>query len=359
MGNYLEIINPKSLFKRNNKFKLIVDKYTTITDVQNALKNAKLEGVNLVFGIDCTSSNKENGEHTFNGRSLHHTEKYLSNPYQQVIKYLGETLEPFDEDGQIPAYGFGDINTKHRLVFNFHPERKMCHGFKEVLSLYNEIIPCVTFSGPTSFGPLIRQTIDIVKHLGTYHILIIITDGEINDGGDTENAIVEASHYPISIITIGVGDSSFELMKKFDDELPRRKFDNFQFVNYNEVIRNATCKSIAVQVQFAIDALQEIPEQYNYLKSNNLLVCGQETKTINDTWQYKGPIANKNVIFKENISDKSNINDNLCPICHNNVANAVLVPCGHTICFDGECKTFLKHCHICRQKYNQIVKYYQ
>ena len=35
------------------------------------------------------------------------------------MSILGETLEPFDDDGFIPAYGFGDISTRDKDVFPF------------------------------------------------------------------------------------------------------------------------------------------------------------------------------------------------------------------------------------------------
>ena len=47
------------------------------------------------------------------------------------------------------------------------------------------------------------------------------------------------SNTTCSIICIGVGDGPWDLMEEFDDELPQRAFDNFQFVNYTEIARKA------------------------------------------------------------------------------------------------------------------------
>jgi len=75
---------------------------------------------------------------------------------------------------------------------------------------------------------------------------------------DTRRAIVEASNHPLSIVLVGVGDGPWEQMKEFDDGLPERKFDNFQFVNFHETwIQNPDNPEAA----FATAALQEVPEQ--------------------------------------------------------------------------------------------------
>jgi len=64
-----------------------------------------------------------------------------------------------------------------------------------VLHRYNEITPSIRLSGPTSFAPLIEEAIRIVKETGTFHILVIIADGEGSDGCRTQMSSARSVGY--------------------------------------------------------------------------------------------------------------------------------------------------------------------
>ena len=94
-----------------------------------------------------------------------------------------------------------------------------------------------------------------------YNILLILTDGQIDDLNDTIDEMVEASFLPISVIIVGIGNGDFTSMDILDaDENPlydrrRRKADRdlVQFVPFNQ-FKNDPAK-LAEQV------LEEIPRQ--------------------------------------------------------------------------------------------------
>lgn len=84
----------------------IIELFTCPKDVTAAIRKAGLESTSLVFGIDYTESNLDQGARSFHGKSLHAIDPEELNPYQRVILILGEALESFDDDQLIPIYGY-------------------------------------------------------------------------------------------------------------------------------------------------------------------------------------------------------------------------------------------------------------
>ncbi|KAJ6751555.1 hypothetical protein OIU85_002028 [Salix viminalis] len=266
----------------DRRYSRIADDYKSLQQVTEALARAGLESSNLIVGIDFTKSNEWTGAKSFNRRSLHHIGDGF-NPYEQAISIIGKTLAAFDEDNLIPCFGFGDASTHDQDVFSFYPDERFCNGFEEVLSQYREIVPNLRLAGPTSFAPVIEMAMTIVeKSGGQYHVLLIIADGQVTRSVDTEHgqlspqeqktveAIVRASKLPLSIILVGVGDGPWDMMREFDDNIPDRDFDNFQFVNFTEIMSKNAATS-RKETEFALSALMEIPSQYKATIELNLL----------------------------------------------------------------------------------------
>ena len=271
----------KGTHQVGRSFQRIPDKFETIEEVQKALRQAGLEACQLIVGVDFTKSNTWTGEHTFNGRysdiapvgleafftgQCLHSIDGPPNPYLISLSLIARTLEDFDDDHLIPGYGFGDVTTGATSVFSLHPGNQPSRGLQSLVQRYRELVPYVQLSGPTSLAPLIRQAMREVYHSGMqFHLLLILADGQISSAQrwDTMKAIEEASMFPISIVLIGVGDGPWGTMHYFDDDLPSRQWDNFQFVEFNKIMQdNASIREERRHASFALNALMELPDQY-------------------------------------------------------------------------------------------------
>ncbi|KAK9985265.1 hypothetical protein SO802_030216 [Lithocarpus litseifolius] len=285
---------PKSggKFSVKEKYGYIPDTFNSLEQVTAALRKAGLESTNLIVGIDFTASNEVKGKVSFNKRSLHAIGDEL-NPYEKAISIIGKTLSPFCKCNLIPCYGFGDASTEDHGVFSFHNDRSPCNGFDGVLSCYRKIVPNLQLRGPTSYAPVVEAAIDIVeKNGGQHHVLVLIAvkfkvtrstntrDTELSaQEEETIKSIVDASFYPLSIVLVGVGDGPWEGMKNFDDKIPHREYDNFQFVNFTAIMSKVVTPS-EKETAFALAALMEIPFQYKAAKELGILGCvtGRQNK---------------------------------------------------------------------------------
>lgn len=97
-----------------------------------------------------------------------------------------------------------------------------------------------------------------------YHILLIITDGEIHDINETVEQIAEISekNLPMSIIIVGVGDDNFANMVKLDgDDIAVKAGckDLVQFVKFQEVIRRSQPDEAMENLSALV--LEEVPQQ--------------------------------------------------------------------------------------------------
>ena len=139
--------------------------------------------IGLICAIDFTGSNGDPSRSS----SLHYKGDLARNEYLNAIKSVGNILQYYDTDKQIPALGYGAViqphGTSHCFAVNgnmFDPE---CDGLDGVVESYIRCINNVKLSGPTNFAPIIEKVNDMTEQMEVsqqnqkYNILLIITDG--------------------------------------------------------------------------------------------------------------------------------------------------------------------------------------
>ena len=257
--------------------------------------------IKLSIGIDYTESNLVPSD----PNSLHYLGENM-NDYEQAIQACGMICAYYDYNQQFPVYGFG-------AFINGRPQASMCFNinFKDnpeiytinnVLNEYRNSFNFIRLAGPTNFSPLIQNVVDKIKRENNpiqYHILLILTDGIINDLQQTIDILVEGSFLPLSVIIIGIGEDDFHEMVVLDgDKNPIksskgvvRKRDLVQFVKFNKFKNNPT--------KLAEEVLEEVPKQLiEYYAMKNI-----DPNSLADK-------LNPYIYTKEQSINQTNINSN-------------------------------------------------
>ena len=194
-----------------------------------------------------------------------------------AITAVMNILKDYDTDQMYPVYGFGGRlanspsgQASHCFALNgdiFGPE---CNQLQGILNAYYNARHRVQLYGPTMFSPILKwvneytmaQSSEISQYNQVYNIVLILTDGIINDMDKTIDEIVRASDQPLSLIIVGVGDADFEQMEQLDGDVTPlysnklRKFRNrdiVQFVPFRDLQSDP--------IRLAREVLAEVPKQ--------------------------------------------------------------------------------------------------
>ena len=271
--NVLDFVNGQSFEIKVNKVNFKIISKSEITKNYSFIDYLK-SGVEigLSVAIDFTNSNGDPRDPS----SLHYIYGRESNQYERAITSCVNILSYYDYDQLYPCFGFGaKIEGKGHTLFNLNfqsnPNVQYIEG---IIQAYHAAINYVQLFGPTFFGPIIKAVINLIKNEYNklkYHILLILTDGKIDDIDDTIDQLVEASFLPLSVIIIGIGKADFSNMALLDaDENPlfdskgvKAVRDLVQFVPFLKYESNPQ--------KLANEVLAEIPRQIlEYYEFKNL-----------------------------------------------------------------------------------------
>ncbi|XP_061884951.1 copine-4 [Entelurus aequoreus] len=244
--------------------------------------------IQFTVAIDFTASNGD----PRNSCSLHYIHPYRPNEYLKALVAVGEICQDYDSDKMFPAFGFGarippDYQVSHDFAVNFNEDNPECAGIQGVVEAYQACLPKLQLYGPTNIAPIIHKVAHSAsqevhtKEAMQYFILLILTDGVITDMADTREAIVQASHLPMSVIMVGVGNADFSDMQMLDGDdgilrSPRGEpvlRDIVQFVpfhNFKHASPAALAKSVLAEVPHQVvdyynsrGIKPKVPSQYH------------------------------------------------------------------------------------------------
>ncbi|KAJ1561458.1 Copine-1, partial [Nowakowskiella sp. JEL0078] len=149
------------------------------------------------------------------------------NDYQKVINSVGTIIDKYNTHKHFSVMGFGaTLNSNyvsHYFALNGKENLPQVYGIEGILGLYSRSLPHLKFSGPTILTPTIEKFSNQIQsnfngkqQSKKYHVLLIITTGEISDVDRTLDAILRASDSQLSIVIVGVGWADFEIMRQLD-----------------------------------------------------------------------------------------------------------------------------------------------
>ncbi|XP_048771091.2 copine-9-like [Ostrea edulis] len=233
-----------------------------------------------IVAIDFTASNGAIDEDL----SLHSLSNTRENQYMDAMDTLGAMICQYNIEQEIALYGFGANWKNKKNVSHCFPLTKevFVKGIKNAISQYEGALPSLHFSGPTQLAPMLEKAAALAESQNMsqqkqiYTVLMIITDGVINDINKTLRKLIAFSHLPLSVIFIGVGPADFSLMEQFhiglDSPLENKKTrevavrTNTHFVAFHK--ENINTGGNAALAKEAMAALST--QIIQYMKKNNL-----------------------------------------------------------------------------------------
>lgn len=153
---------------------------------------------------------------------------YRTGQVQEVLTRLLPLALRFDDNGELEVYVFNTDCTQLPPM--------TIHNYETYV---NDMIMDKGYgpSGGTSYSPVIEKTIKAYNDGSPYPAFgIFITDGENNDYSATDRRIRESSKHKIFYQFVGIGNESFNYLRRLDD-LDGRKVDNTAFVKVDDFSR--------------------------------------------------------------------------------------------------------------------------
>ena len=161
-----------------------------------------------------------------------------SNYYESTLRQISTVIEPYSQNKISHFYGFGaeindqdqtqsldntiaerlaDLDLVGGFPINLDTAQSESVGIDELVANYKNSLSKIQFKSETQLAPTLRAIKkNINKQQQVYYAVVLMIAGEISDMEETKELIVQLSHYPCSIIAIGLSDTGLEQFEQFN-----------------------------------------------------------------------------------------------------------------------------------------------
>lgn len=223
-------------------------KITNNTDFISRLRSGLQ--ISLLFGVDF-------------GKSL---SKYHSdasdNQFLQVLRSIGSSLGTYDSDQRISIYGFGGhpADAGEELWDLGGGEVRGVNG---VLQAYQAAVASapVCSERKTLSGLLnkVNSQLEILGQTSAYFVLVLLTDGRVEDLEQCRGLIVELSRLPLSIVLVGMGQSSLKDLAGLDSD--NRLLEQDGQLALRDIVQFGSFKTGVDPRVWTLEVVGELPQQ--------------------------------------------------------------------------------------------------
>ena len=243
--------------------------------------------MNLSIAFDFTESNGDPSDKS----SLHYISPYTDNPYMFASRSVIEGISSFSTDQPIYCYGYGAKIPQQETpsdIFSINLNNcPDCLGVDGALNAYKNCVKEVTFSPSCNLAPIInhvaKQCQTLMVDGKQYFVLLILTNGDVNDLDATKSALSAVSDWPLSIVIVGIGNRDFSPFDELrGDYRPPTKVDkrkskpctvipsrsNFHFLDLktrlprDSLQNHSLIKRSSLQKTIAMEILSQVPAQF-------------------------------------------------------------------------------------------------
>ncbi|KAL0485297.1 hypothetical protein AKO1_011703 [Acrasis kona] len=215
----------------------------------------------MSFAVDFTASNGV--KPVSNANSFHYLSGDQLNPYQKSLIGLRNSLKPWSNQTEMKMYGFGGVkNSIFEMKASKLYDKPVGHTVTQahMLKMYKKFAKSVDMGFDNEFVRIITDVAKISERVLSYHVLVVILDGDKFDYKRTCDVIKRTQRCGMSILFVGIGGEPFKNLLRLQQDCRNVTFTRY-VDNEQQVSRNAMYKLPVHMLEFfAIHKI--VPENY-------------------------------------------------------------------------------------------------